>query len=368
MTSTPRPGVAYYISAHGYGHGVRSADILRAVHRRAPDVPLHIVSELPEAFLRNRLGGLPAAYRPAALDVGMVQHDSIRVDVPRTLERVAELYRRRDERRAAEERFLEENRIALVVVDIPALPLEAAAARGRPRLAVANFAWDWIYSAFAESDPRWSPLIEQLQAGYRQADLLLRLPFSEELRVFPRRVDIPLLASPGRNRRDELARWTGADLRRPWVLLSFTSLDWDDAALDRVEGLTEYEFFTVLPLQWTRRNLHAVDRDQMPFSDVMASADIVVSKPGYGLLSDCIVNRKPLVYAERTDFIEYPILERAVKTYLRHAHIPAAQLYRGDLAEALAAVGRCPAPAHTMARGGDEIAAGHILSYYRAAV
>jgi hypothetical protein len=90
---------------------------------------------------------------------------------------------------------------------------------------------------------------------------------------------------------------------------------------------------------------------------VLASCDAVVSKPGYGILSDCVANAKPIVYAEREDFIEYPLLERELKRYLRNVHIPAADLYAGQLGPALAASESAPAPQETLRAGGAEKAA-----------
>ncbi len=354
---TMKPGLAYYISAHGYGHGVRSCDILRAFIRTYPGVPVIIVSDLPGAFLRNRLAGAPAEIRQGSFDVGMVQLDSVRVDVPATLERVRDLCRRRAEFIEREARFIHEREIGLVVADIPALPLEAAKRAGRPALAVGNFAWDWIYEEFIPRDPRWAEVVAAFREGYAQADRLLRLPFHEPMAAFRCIEDLPLVAEPGRARREELAAWTGARADRTWVLLSFTSLEWDDRALDRVERLEAYEFFTVKPLEWARRNVRAVDRERVRFSDVLASVDVVVSKPGFGLVSECAVNRKPLVYVDRTDFREYPVLETGVKKFLKHRRLPAERLYAGDLEEALAAIVREPEPADGLSAGGAEIAA-----------
>lgn len=353
-------GLAYYISAHGYGHGVRSSDILRAFRAVCPAAPVTVISDLPEPFLRNRLAGAPVEIRPGSFDIGMVQLDSVRVDVPATLERALALYGRRNELLDRETRFFRERNIGLVAADIPALPTEAAKRAGLPAVVIGNFGWDWIYEEFIPRDRRWADLVARLRAGYAQSDLLLRLPFHEPMRIFPRIEDLPLVAAPGRARRDELAALTGASLEKIWVLLSFTSLDWGQAALNRVERLEAYEFFTVKPLAWPRRNVHAVDRERLPFSDVLATADLVVSKPGFGLLSECVVNRKPLVYADRTDFREYPILEAELKKYLRHRHLPADQLYAGDLEEALAAVLCVPEPGVRLAGGGAEIAAQHL--------
>jgi len=175
--------------------------------------------------------------------------------------------------------------------------------------------------------------------------------------------DVPLVASPGRNRRAELASLAGCREDKRWVLLSFTSLDWSNDALDNVEKLTEYEFFTVLPLRFLRKNIHPIKREQVPFADVVASVDGVLSKPGYGVVSDCVVNRKPLLYAERTDFAEYGVLVEAIRKYLKHSHIPAERLYRGELCPALDLLWNCPDPPLSLKGGGAEIAAQRIAAF-----
>lgn len=352
--------MAYYISAHGYGHGVRSTDILNALLAVDPDVRVTVVSDLPVPFLENRLAGSSAHWRRrrGAFDVGMVQRDSIRVDVAATLKKALDWLTQRKSLLAAEMVWLREAQVDLVVVDIPSLPLEAAHATGIPGVAVGNFSWDWIYAPFAATDSRWEPIVEQFAAGYQQAQLLLKLPFSPAMSVFPQQVEIPLLAQPGTPQRNKLAELTGADDQKLWVLLSFTTLDWSETALQTVGELDGVEFFTVKPLAWPGwSNLHAVDRAEVRFADVLASCDVVVSKPGYGILSDCIANDKPLVYAEREDFIEYPLLERAIKRYLKNVHIPAVDLYAGRLCAALDAVATAPEPPETLTDGGAQVAA-----------
>ncbi len=355
--------VAYYVSSHGYGHGVRSCDIIRALGRIRPDIEICITSELPEPFFRNRLPDSRLGFRSRSFDVGMVQLDSIRVDIPATLERICTLYDQHEELIAHETRLLRDLGARLVVSDIAAIPLEAASLAAIPAIAVGNFGWDWIYSAYRMLDSRWERIIRWISAGYAKADLLLRLPFSEEMSAFRRVEEIGLVASPGRNRREEIAGLACCDSQKKWILLSFTSLEWDERALDRVAALTEYEFFTVLPLFWRRPNIHAIDRDTVCFCDVVASVDAVISKPGFGILSDCAVNGKPLLYAERTDFLEYPVLVEGMGKYLRNAHIPAELLYRGGLREGLDRLWRTPDPPLHPEAGGAERAARRLAGY-----
>lgn len=358
--------LAYYITAHGYGHGTRSCDILRAVREAAPELPIAVVSDLPRDFLSARLPGAGWSFRSGRFDVGMAQVDSIRVDVPATLAECRALVARASALQREEEAYLKSSGVRAVVCDIPAIPLAAARACGVPAIAVGNFAWDWIYEAFAASDPGWRPVIDHFQNGYAQCDLLLRLPFAEPMAAFPLKRDIGVPARPGAPRRAEIARCTGADPAKRWVLLSFTSLDWSPDALKRVRALRDWEFFTVRPLAWSGPNLHALNRREVAYSDALASCDAVLTKPGFGVLAECAVNDKPMIYVERSDFREYPVLEAAVRRHFRHVHLPADRLYRGELRAALEAIESAPPAREPVPAGGDRAAADAILSALRA--
>lgn len=354
--------LCYYITAHGYGHGVRSCDILRALHQADTRRPLYVISDLPGDFLRNRLPGVPFQLRRGAFDVGMVQLDSVRVDLPATKRQALTLLQARERLIAEEQSFLKSIAADIVVADIPSIPLEAAARAGIARAAVGNFGWDWIYAPFAEQDSAWREMIALYETGYSQTNLLLRLPFAEPMAAFPHRIDIPVVATPGQPCRQQIATLTGAPLDRQWVLLSFSTLDWNDAALDRICQLDDYAFFTMHPLAWSRSNIFPVHRTDVPFNDLIASVDLVCTKPGFGVLSDCVVNDVPIVYVDRQDFREYPVLEQAIHRYLRHAHIPASDLYAGHLGPALEHVQQAPAPPGRVATGGADQAANILLS------
>jgi hypothetical protein len=363
VSSRKKQSIAYYITAHGYGHGVRSCRIIRAINELYPDLEIRIVSGLPVGFLDSHLGIHRNAIRAASFDIGMCQIDSIRVDVPSTLEKIYALYSRRAECVEREADYLKCQGIGMVVVDIPAMPIEAAASIGIPRVAVGNFSWDWIYSEFLDQDPGWKPIVDVFREQYSKTDLLLRLPFCDRMQAFPHIEDIPLVSSPGKSRRSVIAERVQCDPDKKWILLSFTTLEWSEQALGSVERLADYEFFTVDPLRWERRNIHPLDRGQMTFSDVLASMDAVISKPGFGILSDCIANKKPLIYADRSNFLEYPILVAAIEKYIKHVHIPTAKLYRGDLEESLHAIWTAPESPEELPLGGDRIAANRIAQF-----
>lgn len=348
--------IAYYVTAHGYGHAVRSSDIIHGLFRAMPDLDLTLVTNVPDAFWENRLVGRAWRRVPGSFDVGMVQLDSVRVDIPATRERVRSILAERPRLIAEQSAWLREGGFDLVVCDVPAIPIEAAKRAGLPAVAVANFTWSWIYGEFG-----WEEEIAAFIEGYAKADLCIACPFSGPLDEFPRKKEVGILAAPGVARRTAFADAMGADPDKPWVLLSFSTLDWAEAALENVRALDQYEFFTIEPLGWRGANLHQVDRRQFQIPDVFATVDIVLTKPGFGATSECIVNEKPMVWVDRTGFRETPVLVREIKRLLRNVEIPEADLYAGRIGPSLAAVANAPEPTSAIAVDGSDRAAAAIL-------
>ena len=79
-----------------------------------------------------------------------------------------------------------------------------------------------------------------------------------------------------------------------------------------VAGCAGYRFVTVgdLPITADAPLLglpHALP-EGVGFPDLVAAADLVLAKPGYGIASECVTHRSALVSIERPDFRETPLL------------------------------------------------------------
>jgi len=352
--------IAYYITAHGYGHGTRSCDILNALHSAAPDIEIIVKTDLPLAFMQSRLPS-PIKIVPSAFDIGLIQKDSIQIDLKASIEAVEHLYAHESNLIVGEMEFIDRENVGVVVADIPAIPLEAAKQAGIPAIATGNFGWDWIYSDFVKFDPRWQRHVDSFRNSYQQTDLLLRQPFAEPMAAFPNRIDLPLLSRPGTDCREMIAEQCGADPEKEWVLLSFTSLNLNVHALENLAHLRRCALFSVEPLEWPGSAVKCLKLTFAGFADILASMDVVVTKPGFGIVSECIANNKPIIYTSRDNFLEYPILVEGIEKYCRHTFIPGTELYAGELGRALEEIESAPDPTEQITRGGAEIAARHIL-------
>ena len=85
-------------------------------------------------------------------------------------------------------------------------------------------------------------------------------------------------------------------------------------------------------------------RSRLGYEDWWARADVVVTKPGYGIVTDAIGAGTRLVYTERGDFPEYPILVEGMKRYLPAAYATNEEVRAGRLAAVLERVLAMPFP------------------------
>jgi L-arabinokinase len=93
----------------------------------------------------------------------------------------------------------------------------------------------------------------------------------------------------------------------------------------------------------------------------VAAADVVVTKPGFGIIAECISTGTAMLYTSRGSFREYDVLVNALPRYVRARFIDQPALFAGRWRESLEALLEQPDPPERMALDGAEIAAGEIL-------
>jgi L-arabinokinase len=96
------------------------------------------------------------------------------------------------------------------------------------------------------------------------------------------------------------------------------------------------------------------------YADVIAAVDVVLTKPGYGIIADCIANGTALIYTSRGHFVEYDLLVREMPRYLRCGFLPQDDLLSGRWDAAMDDVLRQAPPPERPAVNGAERAAARL--------
>ena len=363
-----RSVLAFYVSSHGFGHAARDIEVINEIGRTRPDVRIVMRSRVPGSFIeRSALVGVEL--QPSDTDTGVAQIDSLHIDEAETARQAAAFYEQFSARVNAEAHVLRTLNASLVVGDIPPLACAAADRAGIPSIVLGNFTWDWIYAAYPQFEVLAPGVIDAIGGAYALATRALRLPLHGGFETVRGVVqDVAFVARRSRRARDEVRRALGLGLQDTVVLASFGghNLGLDYGAIAPANPfrllLTDHEY----PGGHDANNLVRVTRASLAdrglrYEDLIAASDVVVGKPGYGIVSECVANGTAFLYARRDRFAEEDIFEREMPTMLRCRQIEREVLMAGHWRHDIEALLAQPSPTSTPATNGAETAATAII-------
>jgi len=347
------------ISQHGLGHLAQAAPVLNALRVLQPNLQLTIWSGLDRAALQSRIAG-PFEHRPDAADVGLVMCDAMRVDTSASHAAYREFHADWPARVAREATWLRSQAFDRVFADIAYLPLAAAAQAGIAGVAMCSLNWADIARAYLAELPGMTEILVQIHAAYAAADLFLQPEPAMPMEDLPQRRPITSIAAQGRNRRDELNRKLGLPADHKMVLLGFGGIGYQGRG-----GLPEIDATQWLtPDNWPAENrpdIISFSRCGMPFLDLLASCDLLVTKVGYGSFVEAVVHARPVLYLDRPDWPETPYLAGWLQRHGNAMAIDEGLLFSEALGELMQTLWRQPRKPPTPADGA-EAAARHLLA------
>ncbi|HSC26980.1 MAG TPA: hypothetical protein VLD67_06875 [Vicinamibacterales bacterium] len=362
------PSVFFFISAHGLGHAAREIEIINALAEVDPGLAIVVRTAAPR-WLLDATARPPITLLPGECDTGVVQVDSLRLDARTTIDRAAAFHRTLDRRTGEEAAVLHRFDARLVVGDVPPLACAAAAAAGIPSVVISNFTWDWIYEGYGEYLTGTPDLVPALRHAYSLASAGWRLPLHGGFTSVRPVLDLPFVARHASHGRAEVRRRLRLPADRPLVLFSFGGYGLHGLDFGRLDCLDEYGVVLVphdheepsaLPAGVERVATSGLYAAGLRYEDLVAAVDVVVSKPGYGIISECLANGPALLYTSRGRFAEYDVLTAAMPRFLRSAFIDQDALFAGRWRKRLDALLALPAPPEHPRTDGARVIAGMI--------
>jgi hypothetical protein len=346
--SSRSPALVFYVSGHGFGHASRDIEVINALHALAPGVRLVVRTSAPRWLFDLTLRA-PVTWLPAECDTGVVQIDSLRLDAFETVRR-------------------------------------AAAHADVPSIALGNFTWDWIYAAYAEALAAYPSLLERIRSAYAHAARAWRLPLGGGFEAFRRVEPVPFIARRSVRTRADVRERFGLPATELLVLASFGGYGLRNIDVGALAALRRYTVVITAHVQAARRG-DAPDGETRPeepgepvlpasvrfvderaiyaagyrYEDLVRAVDVVITKPGYGIIAECIANETALLYTSRGRFVEYDVMVREMPRYLRCGFISNEDLYAGSWESALDAVLAQPAPPERPPVDGANVVAGMLL-------
>ncbi len=332
--------IVFYISGHGFGHATRMIEVINAIFQKRPETRIGVRTSAPrwlfDASVKGRI-----TFSHLEADTGVVQVDSLTLDEADSVRRAAAFHADMVSRAASETRTLREMDAGLVVGDVPPLASSVGAAAGIPTIQIGNFTWDWIYGDYPRT--RLAPnLLPAIRQAYGKTYMGLRLPMSGGFQHINNVKDIPFIARHATKPAKDVCKALKLPTSKPLVLVSFGAYGLPALDTDALGKSKKYTFVNTANIPLGRRkeiedrkgsfvllDEQSVYDAGVRYEDLVAAAAVVVTKPGYGIISECIANDTAVLHTPRGHFPEYDVLVKEMPKYLRQASIDNETLLSG---------------------------------------
>jgi hypothetical protein len=367
--------IVFYISGHGFGHAARSIEVINAILAKRPETRVGVRTSAPRWLFDLTVKG-KVTYSTLECDTGVVQIDALALDEADSIRRASAFHSDLVTRAASETRVLRELGAGLIVGDIPPLAFAVGASAGIASVALGNFTWDWVYADYPRV--RLAPsLLPAIRGAYAKASMGLRLPMSGGFENISNIKDIPFIARHAGKTREEVCKALKLPADKPIVLASFGGYGLPSL---ETEALGKFKKYTVVntlsaPMGRAKKDTPTAERKGslvnvheeamydigVRYEDLVGAAEAVVTKPGYGIISECIANDTAILYTSRGHFPEYDVLVEEMPKYQRAAFIGHDDLFAGKWETHLDKLLAQPKPKKKPETNGADVAADILL-------
>lgn len=345
------------ISGHGYGHAAQVVPVLNALGSLVPDVTAILRTTVPASFFRDSLT-IPWDLQPVQQDIGCIQDGPLKIDVPETWAAHHRFHDSWDERVATEVAAMKKAAPALILADIPYLAIEAGSRAGIQTVALANLTWDLVLKEYSlASNPVQQRLLQYIREAYAKTSLALRITPAPTLDAFATSLDIGPIASPAPPAREKLALALGLGPGERTVLVGFGGIPLASLPFEQIQQLRPYRFLFTGPVPAGYSFIHSTET--LPFSvkTLLASVDVIMTKPGYNTIAEAVALQQPVVYVRRYNFADEAPLVDYLHSYGRGIELSLDDFTQGRWEPALQQALASPAPSRQPAQTGAKEAA-----------
>lgn len=334
------PHLLVDLSYHGFGHIAQTAPVVNALAERLPGLRVTLRSGAPHEVLMQRFH-CDFTLIPKALDFGMEMVDAVAVNVGESGEAYRDFHCDWRGRVAREVEDMAALAPDLLFANVPYLSLAAAARAGIASVAMCSLNWADIYAHYCHDRPEASEIHEQMLDAYNSAACFLRpLPGMGMENLANSRAIGPI-AQLGRNRRAELDARLGIPAADRLVLIAMGGIAFR-LPVDSWPRIPGVRWVVLSSWQVNHPDVVELESLAMDFTDVLASCDALLTKPGYGSFAEAACNGVPVLYLDRKDWPEAPYLVEWLKRKGRCMEVERVALERGAIAVQLEALWALP--------------------------
>ena len=311
--------ICFFLSDHGFGHIARNIPIIVSVVKNYDTFVYVVCGERHIEFAKQNLELMltaeqykRVAFRADPTDIGLICRDgTLDVDTDALIKATTEYLSELPQKAEYYSEWLKENRIDAALCDMPIWSIEACELAGIPLLYVGNFTWTELYREF---------LPEKIWQTYAQyynkiKHTMLYALHNNEMLEFLTGSEKTKTSVTARSFDKRAVAEIKAKHIHPIV---FVALGMSAQFKEPVNvSSVPYDFYTTEGVPLVGDNVEVVPYTTINTQDFIAAADYVITKAGWGTVSECLLAKKPMALFARDSVLE----DRTTIKILKEKHL-----------------------------------------------
>ncbi len=304
--------IAVYITGHGHGHLSQTIEVLITLSKKYQQMQFKIITSLPESVVAVRIANkIPASQfcyidDKTNTDIGVPMIDAMQVNHEKTITCYKNIHSHWDDHIHFEEQRIKALNVDIVLSNVGYIPLQAATNLSLPSVALCLLDWASTWQVFGSDDQVGKLILSQIIQAYQSANLFLQMTPHLPMTFLDNKVSVPFVVRQGKPKRQVLEKDYPHFIGKKLILISMGGMD-AKINFDQWPQIGQVIYIVTGNNPLPKGYYHA-DTMGLDFSDIMASVDIVLTKTGYGMVVESVVNQTPLFYVARVDWPEHDIM------------------------------------------------------------
>lgn len=298
--------ICFYISDHGFGHIARNIPIIASVLKKYDAFVYIVCGKNHIDFAKKNLSLILTKeeynriiFRTDKTDIGLiVKSGTLLVDTDKLTKACTDYLSIIPEKSDSESRWLSDNNIDAVLCDMPIWSIDACEKANIPLLYVGNFTWTELYREF---------LPEKIWQSYAEHYLkikhsMLYALHNNEMAEFLKNSELSDTSITARPFSNEIVEKIKAKHKRQTVFAALGMSAQFTEPVD-VSGVP-YDFYTSEGVPLVGSNVTVIPFSTFDTQNYIAASDYVITKAGWGTVSECLLAKKPMALFKRETVLE----------------------------------------------------------------
>ena len=269
-------------------------------------------------------------HEPSSADFGMRMNSALSVDLEKTERDYIQFHQHWEQEVEKQKSIIHKYAPTLVFSNVPYLTIAAAAELTIPALALCSLNWAHIFRPYFHETAQHDSIYQQMLASYNKAEAFLCPQPSMAMPGLTNVKSVGPLALSGTSQRKALLKKLEKDAATKIVLIVPGGIA-TTIELDQWPQSKNIVWVPTWDYESSRTDIVNYKKLDMNFSNLLASSDAVISKPGYGMVAESVCNQIPMLYTKRGDWPEESALVSWLEEHGQVREITQKQFFSGEV-------------------------------------